>query len=100
MLAVPAAVGHLLTEEAFDDAADVLTEVRPDRDGPAVDTWLDLAIKEAQLLVVLPSRIAGAGDRATNHIARWVDAHRLQEPEREESGGRVGQERAASPSAV
>src|SRR5947209_1155067 len=54
LLAVPAAVAHLLTEEPVHDALDVLAEVGSDRNDLPVDAGLHLA-REEGLAVVLPS---------------------------------------------
>src|SRR5260370_30376273 len=56
LLAVPPAIAPLLTEEPLHDALDILAEIGPDRNDPAVDAWLHLA-REEGLAVVLPSAV-------------------------------------------
>ena len=64
LLAVPAAVLHLLGQEAVDDALHVLAEVVTDRDRRAVDAGLDLAVEEGQVVVLPADVLANLVDRA------------------------------------
>ena len=55
-LAVPAAIVELVVEQTRDQAVDVRSEVGADRQRPAIDARLHLAVEE-RLAVVLPSAV-------------------------------------------
>src|SRR4051812_20194136 len=57
LLAVPAAVGHLLAEESRDEVARVVTEVASHSEHAAVDARLDLAVKERPVVPPLPGHV-------------------------------------------
>ena len=78
-------------------ALDVLAEVRADRDDAAVDARLDLALEEAHRPVVVPARIAHAGDRCSHLVAGRIDTEVVEQLQREEGRGEQRRERAAAP---
>src|SRR5262249_25407916 len=80
-LAVPAAVGELLTGEPLEETMARLAEVAAERDGRAVDAGLHLAVEEGRVPVPRPPRhpLADALDRRARGGARGVDAELPQE---------------------
>ena len=67
---------ELLTQEARDDALDVVTEVDAEGDGPAVDTRLDLPGEE-RLAGVLPTAVVSDLRHGPSHpFAGRVDPER------------------------
>src|SRR6185503_20278002 len=80
-LTVPPTVFKLLTEESRDDAINVLAEVRAERDGPAIDARLDLAIEEPLAIVLLAAAVAHASGRAAHALVARIDPELLQQLE-------------------
>jgi hypothetical protein len=90
-LAVPAAVGQLLAEQALDDALHILAEVSAARRDLSVDAGLDLAGEEGVAVIVrrtLPGHaVTGETHRAARLVARGIETHVPQQ--RQDVHGRV-----------
>ena len=97
LLAVPAAVGHLLGEEPVDDALHVLAEVVADRDRRAVDARLDLAVEERQLVVLPAHVLADQLDRVLNARVGRDRAELPKHDQRRLRAGPLGEVRARAP---
>src|SRR5581483_5030054 len=94
LLAVPSAVGHLLAEEPFHDAVDVVAEIGPERNDPAVDAGLDLAPEERLAVVFPPAVLADEAYRVAGLRARRVDSEVLEKLQAPARRGPLREERA------
>jgi hypothetical protein len=85
LLAVPAAIGHLLRQEAVDDDLHVLAEVRADRHGLPVDARLHFAVEVGEV-VVLPRDLGpDQRERVPDRFVIRVDPEMAQQLQ---AGGR------------
>ena len=100
LLAVPAAIGHLLGQEAVDDDAHVLAEVGADRDGLPVDARLDLAVEVGEV-VVLPLHVGADQRKGSPHrFLGRVDPEGAQQLEAGRRRRPFGRVRTAGPGAI
>ena len=83
-LAVPAAICELLAEQPVDESIAALAEIRAERDDPAVDAGLDLALEKGRVAEFRSPRdvVADAIDRGSRPRARRVDPQVAQEHQR------------------
>ena len=85
--AVPAAVVELFGEQTRDEAVDVRPEVGADRERPAVDARLDLAVEERLAVVLPPAVRRDQGDRLACRRARGIQAEVAQQHQRGQGRG-------------
>jgi hypothetical protein len=100
LLAVPAAVVHLLGQQPIDDALHVLAEVIADGHGGAVDAGLDLTVEERQVVVLPAHVLADQVDRAPDAGVGRDGAEQPQDGQGGLGPGPFREVRAAAPAAI
>src|SRR5258708_37084122 len=94
LLVVPPDATHLLAEEPFDDAFDLLSEVGSQRDDFAVDAWLPLAREEGLAIVLPRSALADPADGLPRLHTGGIEPKRPQQHQAPRGGGPFRKERA------